>query len=72
MYVRRYASTIQGALTKSSISWEMVTSDVDTMDVSRLENRRPTSRLRGASDELSQHQRCGCPLLSPLHPQVTP
>lgn len=45
MYVRRYDSTIHGALMKSLRSCDIVTNEVATIDVSRLENRRPRSRL---------------------------
>lgn len=46
IYVKRYARTIHGALVKSFRSCEIVTSDVDTIEVSRLEKRRPMSRLK--------------------------
>lgn len=45
MYVRRYARTIQGAFVKSSRSCEMVTSEVETMEVSRLEKSSPANNL---------------------------
>ena len=45
MYVNKYARTIHGAFTKSFMSCEIVTSDVDTIEVSRLENSRPISNL---------------------------
>lgn len=49
MYVRRYARTIHGALTKSFKSCETVTSDVDTIEVSRLEKSSPVSKLDAVS-----------------------
>lgn len=45
MYVRRYARTIQGAFVKSSRSCEMVTSEVETIEVSRLEKSSPANNL---------------------------
>ena len=50
MYVKRYARTIHGALTKSSRSCDIVTKDVDTIEVSRLEKRSPVSNLQRESE----------------------
>jgi hypothetical protein len=45
MYVNKYANMIQGALTKSPKSFDIVTKDVDTIDVSRVEIKKPLSSL---------------------------
>lgn len=54
IYVRRYARTIHGALVKSFRSCEIVTSDVETIEVSRLEKRSPISKLESSVSNISQ------------------
>ena len=44
---------IHGALTKSSKSWDIVTSDVATIEESRLEKSRPTNSLIGKTPSCS-------------------
>jgi hypothetical protein len=51
MYVSKYDNTIQGELMKSLRSCDIVTREVATMEVSRLENRRPRRSLIGISKQ---------------------
>lgn len=61
IYVKRYARTIHGAFVKSFKSCEIVTSEVETMEVSRLEKRSPISNLEPSvssdSDKFPSHLR---------------
>jgi hypothetical protein len=67
MYVRRYARTTHGAFTKSPKSFDMVNSDVDTIEVSRLENNNPISRLVFVTISLSN---CHCLQRSWTHDRI--